>query len=166
MQRSADTNADRNLPTFEPPVQAQAQPFVPAPLRGTVHIFPSSHSLPSPHCIFSLSLSTHTHYIVFAQAEVEKQALKDGTLHKVEGAATTETTPTATAIPYKRKNLLPGMKNRVMVQDDVPRDQGFARPTVLILVPMRNIAGRVRISHPPHSVSLIAHTRTRRDYYL
>jgi len=74
MQRSADTNADRNLPTFEPPVQAQAQPFVPAPLRGTVHIFPSSHSLPSPHCIFSLSLSTHTHYIVFAQAEVEKQA--------------------------------------------------------------------------------------------
>ena len=36
-----------------------------------------------------------------------------------------------------------GKRNRVMVQDDVPRDQGFARATVLILVPMRNIAGRV-----------------------
>ena len=45
--------------------------------------------------------------------------------------------------PYVRKNLLPGQKNRVIVTDDVPRDQGFARPTVLILVPMRNIAGRV-----------------------
>ena len=111
-------------------------------------------------------LKKHAERVARAAAEVEKQALKDGTSHKVEGAATTETTPTATAIPYKRKNLLPGMKNRVMVQDDVPRDQGFARPTVLILVPMRNIAGRVRISHPPHSASLIAHTRTRRDYYL
>ena len=36
-----------------------------------------------------------------------------------------------------------GRRNRVMVQDDVPRDQGFARATVLILVPMRNAAGRV-----------------------
>jgi U3 small nucleolar RNA-associated protein 25 len=33
--------------------------------------------------------------------------------------------------------------NRVNVQDDLPRDQGFARPTVLILVPMRSVAGRV-----------------------
>ena len=33
--------------------------------------------------------------------------------------------------------------NRVKVEDDLPRDQGFVRPTVLILVPMRNVAGRV-----------------------
>ena len=32
---------------------------------------------------------------------------------------------------------------RVKVSDDLPRDQGFARPTVLILVPMRNVAGRL-----------------------
>ena len=32
---------------------------------------------------------------------------------------------------------------RVKVEDDLPRDQGFVRPTVLILAPMRNVAGRI-----------------------
>ena len=32
---------------------------------------------------------------------------------------------------------------RVKVEDDLPRDQGFMRPTVLILAPMRNVAGRI-----------------------
>jgi len=31
----------------------------------------------------------------------------------------------------------------VRVKDDLPRDQGFVRPTVLILTPMRSTAGRI-----------------------
>ena len=54
--------------------------------------------------------------------------------------APVEKTPVTPVSPAKHRGKVP---NRVNVQDDLPRDQGFVRPTVLILVPMRNVAGRV-----------------------
>jgi hypothetical protein len=59
-----------------------------------------------------------------------------------EATATAEADADADASAPRTK-IVATKKNRVMVQDDVPRDQGFARATVLILVPMRNVAGRV-----------------------
>jgi hypothetical protein len=52
--------------------------------------------------------------------------------------------PTSDPKPTRFGSSAPRLsRKRVTVQDDVPRDQGFARATVLILVPMRNVAGRV-----------------------
>ena len=75
-----------------------------------------------------------------AAAEAKARAEgKDGKTVKAEAKKAAWEAKKAAAIA-KRK----GKKaTRVMVEDDLPRDQGFVRPTVLILVPMRNVAGRV-----------------------
>jgi hypothetical protein len=74
------------------------------------------------------------------EAETKARAEgKDGKAVKAEAKKAAWEAKKA-ALIAKRK----GKKaTRVMVEDDLPRDQGFVRPTVLILVPMRNVAGRV-----------------------
>jgi hypothetical protein len=80
-----------------------------------------------------------------AQRDAKKREERAARLEKSNpvGDGASASARDASDAERKPKNVFPGQKNRVIVRDDVPRDQGFARPTVLILVPMRNIAGRV-----------------------
>ena len=52
-------------------------------------------------------------------------------------------TPSEMTGSVKKKRVAKKAKAGVkVIEDDLPRDQGFVRPTVLFLTPMRNIAGR------------------------
>ena len=77
-----------------------------------------------------------------AARDAKKRAEREARSER-EATATAAAAADADASASARTKSVAPKKNRVMVQDDVPRDQGFARATVLILVPMRNVAGRV-----------------------
>jgi hypothetical protein len=77
-----------------------------------------------------------------AARDAKKRAEREARSER-EATATAAAAANADASASARTKSVAPKKNRVMVQDDVPRDQGFARATVLILVPMRNVAGKV-----------------------
>ena len=71
------------------------------------------------------------------------QQLNDETLDAVCLHVIDHVTRTRNRVMKNNESLAKKAKAGVkVIEDDLPRDQGFVRPTVLFLTPMRNIAGR------------------------